>query len=486
MQEESSQASVGNFVKPEYYFRNLDADIAASLITACADVALVMDDQGVICDLAFGNENLLNHGYQHWIGKRWTDTVTVESRPKVEALLREAGSGTARHWRHVNHPSSDGADLALSYAVVQLQHTGKRMRKGSHAIALGRDLSASVALQQRLVSAQLSMERDYWRLRHVETRYRLLFQMASEAVLILDAATGRLEEANPAATLMLGEAVQRPGWTLANNLADASVEPVRVLMERVRTSGKSENARIQLGNGQDPQTLGISLFRQENATHFMLRLTPAESPVNDARISGAQMLLQVMERAPDGFVVTDPNGRILTANHAFLDMVQLASEALVRNESLERWLGRSSVDLSVLISNLRQSGSVRLFATTLRGEYGVMSDVEISAVAVAEGDQPCIGFAIRDVARRLSNDNRTHRELPRSAGQMTELVGRVPLRDIVRETTDLIEQLCIEAALELTHDNRASAAEMLGLSRQSLYVKLRRFGVGDALAEGER
>ena len=42
--------------------------------------------------------------------------------------------------------------------------------------------------------------------------------------------------------------------------------------------------------------------------------------------------------------------------------------------------------------------------------------------------------------------------MPRSAEQLTELVGRVPLKDIVSETTDLIEQLCIETALE--HDRR--------------------------------
>jgi DNA-binding NtrC family response regulator len=66
---------------------------------------------------------------------------------------------------------------------------------------------------------------------------------------------------------------------------------------------------------------------------------------------------------------------------------------------------------------------------------------------------------------------------------MTELVGRMPLKDIVRETTDLIEQLCIEAALQLTGDNRASAAEMLGLSRQSLYIKLRRFDMVDGSIE---
>jgi DNA-binding NtrC family response regulator len=66
---------------------------------------------------------------------------------------------------------------------------------------------------------------------------------------------------------------------------------------------------------------------------------------------------------------------------------------------------------------------------------------------------------------------------------MTELVGRMPLKDIVRDTTDLIEQLCIESALKLTNGNRASAAEMLGLSRQSLYVKLRRFDLVDGSAD---
>ena len=153
-----------------------------------------------------------------------------------------------------------------------------------------------------------------------------------------------------------------------------------------------------------------------------------------------------------------------------------------RGQSLGRWLGRTGVDLNVLISNLRQRGAVRLFATVMRGEYGSATEVEISGVAISEGEQPCLGFTIRDVSRRLSAEVRTTgagREMPRSVGQMTELVGRVPLKDIVRDTTDLIEQLCIEAALELTHDNRASAAEMLGLSRQSLYVKLRRFNIGD-------
>jgi len=185
-------------------------------------------------------------------------------------------------------------------------------------------------------------------------------------------------------------------------------------------------------------------------------------------------------------VVTDLKGQILSVNPAFLDLVQLPNEAQARGESIERWLGRPGVDLSVLMSNLRQHGSVKLFATTLRGEDGSNIEVEISGVSVPHAELPCLGFMIRNVGWRLSSRPRINQDLPRSVEQLTELVGRVPLKDLVQESTDLIEKLCIEAALQLTHDNRASAAEMLGLSRQSLYVKLHRYGLGDLVAEQEK
>ncbi|NRB34849.1 MAG: transcriptional regulator PpsR, partial [Rhodobacteraceae bacterium] len=60
-----------------------------------------------------------------------------------------------------------------------------------------------------------------------------------------------------------------------------------------------------------------------------------------------------------------------------------------------------------------------------------------------------------------------------------DLVGQAPLKEIVAATSDVVEKMCIETAIELTRNNRAAAAEMLGLSRQSLYVKLRKFGLLD-------
>ena len=471
---------LGHFDQPELFLAGLDADTAASLISAAADVALILDEAGIIQDMAFASDELKGHGNLDWLGKSWLQTVTVESQPKVQEMLKEAALGGSTKWRHINHPSANKADLALSYTIVPVtRESGRR-----HSVAFGRDLRSQVALQQRLVSAQLSMERDYWRLRHVETRYRLLFQVASEAVLILDARSEKIEEANPAAYALLGDKARAAGWTFAESLDSLSVPGVQQLFAALRSNGRAEAITVCFAGSPDVYALSGSLFRQENSTHFLVRITTTRPLDVASENSTTHLLMKALENAPDAFVMTDMEGRVLSVNRAFLELTQLASEALVRGESLQKWLGRSGVDVNVLVSNLKQRGTVRLYATTMQGEYGAKADVEISAVSITTGDQPCLAFTIRDVGRRLAGETQAvSKDVARSPGQMTELVGRVPLRDIVRETTDLIEELCIQAALELTGDNRAAAAEMLGLSRQSLYVKLRRFGVSDALSE---
>ena len=134
-------------------------------------------------------------------------------------------------------------------------------------MAVGRDLRAMAALQQRLVAAQQSMERDYARLRHVETRYRLLFQVTAEAVLIVDASSHKVVEANPAAAQLLGESVKRlVGRTFLEGLDQATADEVRTLLTRVETTGRAENVRARLTDGQRELLVYAALFRQENAS----------------------------------------------------------------------------------------------------------------------------------------------------------------------------------------------------------------------------
>ena len=177
----------------------LDAKAVTRLVGASSDLALVLDDEGTIIEVVSQRDELSARGAREWIGRPWVQTVTVESRQKVEALLRDAqAAADAARWRQVNHPGKDGDDLPLLYSTMRVVRDDSHAGKG-RIVAFGRDLRDSVALQRRLIESQQAMERDYWRYREAETRYRHLFETTSEAVLIVDGSTLKLVEANPVA-----------------------------------------------------------------------------------------------------------------------------------------------------------------------------------------------------------------------------------------------------------------------------------------------
>ncbi|MFN0218704.1 MAG: transcriptional regulator PpsR [Hyphomicrobium sp.] len=478
MDTQSARAALDAFRAPKKTLGDLDAEAAAKLIVAAADIAVVVDAKGVIRDVAVGSEDLVAEGWGKWVGQRWIDTVTVESRVKIEEMLRAAiGAKQLPRSRQVNHPSRSGGDVPIRYSAIEVGENGR-------IVAVGRDLRAVAALQQKLVETQQNMEREYSRLRHAETRYRLLFQVAGEAVLVVDAASMKIVESNPAATRLLSAAVKRLGGRSFPELFDAeSSKIIHAHLAAVRGAGRSEDVVAKLSEGKQEFVVAASLFRQENVSHFLVRLSPVGVSRTSNSAADRSRVFDFVDKLPDGFVVTDFDCNILKVNSAFLEIAQIASEEQAVGERLDRWLGRHDVDVKVLADNLKDRGTIRNFATVIRGEFGSYEDVDVSAVSVAGGDAPCLGFTVRLTGRKPEPIISGRRDLPRSVEQMTELVGRVSLKELVRDTTDIIERLCIEAALELTGDNRASAAEMLGLSRQGLYSKLRRYGLGDLNGE---
>ena len=469
------------FQAPKETLGDLDAEAAATVIATAADVALVLNAQGVIQDLAFPRAELASEftDAAEWAGRSWADMLIEESRPKVRALLDEATGTTTSRWRQLNHRASTGAEFPILYSVVKIG--------SDRFVAVGRDLRTLATLQQRLVEAQMSMERDYSRLRHVETRYRILFQTSAEPVLVLDATTDKVVEANPAATRLFGDSVGRMiGNGFPANLTAEGLQSLRALSTSVRAGHAVEDLRVRMTDTNLEFVVSTSLFRQAATAFYLVRFTPShiQGALPQPSVANAR-LAKFARNAPDRFVLTDVEGRIQSVNIAFLQMAQLITEDQPRGEELDRWLGRSDVDMRVVIANLRQHGSVHLFSTVLRGELGATIEVEVSAISQLDDKEMSFGFAIRNVGRRLVSTTGEQRTLSRSPEQLKDLIGRVPLKDIVRDTTDVIERLSIEAALELTGDNRAAAAEMLGLSRQSLYVKLRRFGLADAASESD-
>ncbi len=462
---------MNNTTSPAHVLGQLNPDEVAHIVQASADISLTLNRDGVIQSIAFGNPDLRSPNLEGWVGKNWLDVVTSESRPKIQALLQDANETSLSRFRQINVPSPGSADLPLLCATLKIGSTGQ-------IIALARDLREISLLQQRLVDAQQAIERDYTRLRQLETRYRVLFEMASEAVIVLDANTFKIIEANPRAADLLGDSVKKlNGRLLMDYLTKGDRIQVQSLLSKVAYTSTVADLNTSIQSGQEVY-LSAAPFRNENQSLILVTLKRAGEFIDRQDSSAQSLVIQALENAPDGFIVTNSAGKILTANQAFLRLIMSDKLEQILNESLDRWLERSSVDLRVMLSNLQEKGAIKLFATSIRDSFGTLHPVEISAVSVPY-PHACLGFTIREVGSRIRSKIQPEESITRSSEELTQLVGRLPLKEIINETTDLIEQLCIKAALDLTRGNRVSASEMLGLSRQSLYIKLRKYNLSD-------
>jgi transcriptional regulator PpsR len=338
-------------------------------------------------------------------------------------------------------------------------------------IAIGRNLNAVVELQSRLIAAQQAMEQEYWKLREVETRYRLLFDASTEAVLLLRADTLRIMEANPAAIRALGLG---RGRDLLPEMAAEEREPFQAMLQRVRQAGRAPGVLLHLGAERSGWLVRASLMTSEPGPIFLMQLTPAGSNQAADRDAGAAGLDAFIDRLPDAVVVIDRDGTVRRANRAFQDLAQVGGEGALLGEPLGRWLSRPGADLGVLLANLNRHGSVRLFATAVQGELGGETEVEISAVGNSPSRPNQIVLLLRDVGRRMAGSE-TGGNLQAAVAAVIGQSGNASLRSLVRDTVGLVERHYIEAALELSHGNRTAAAEILGMRRQGFYKKLAQY-----------
>jgi transcriptional regulator PpsR len=438
------------------------------------DVTILLDMEGVIRDANFSS-SIPEDGAAAWLGRPWVDTVV--GGEKVRRMIDDAVKSGVSAFRQITQRFPSGLELPMEYTTLLL---GGR----AGLMAIGKNLQAVAELQTRLIDAQQTMERDYWKLREVETRYRLLFETSNEAVVLVRETNLRIVEANPAALEALGlgrnASEDAVGREILSELPPQERDPFHAVLLRVREQGKAPGIVVHLGHDRIAWIVRASLINSEPGPIFLLQLARAGQPPLHPKQTAVVPLEDILDRLPDGFVLIDREGVIQRANRAFLDLVEISSMRALIGERLSRWLWRPGADLSVLLANVHRHRLVRLFSTTLHGELGGEAQVEIAAAGSSDVEPQCVGLLIRDVGRRLQPGTDDKR-LVAALGSITEQIGKTSLRELVDSTTEIVERHHIKAALEMANGNRTAAAEILGLSRQSLYAKLNRYSLDGSL-----
>ncbi|MBT8457660.1 MAG: transcriptional regulator PpsR [Rhodobacteraceae bacterium] len=446
-------------------------DVLGDIIATAGDIGIVISDVGQVLSVLVNPTHPHFGNLSHWVGNDIRDFLTVESVPKLEAQLTAFSSGTApARGMELNHSDSGDWEFPVRYTLHQIGPDGA-------LLMLGRDLRPIAEMQQQLVRAQMALERDYEAQREFDTRFRVLMDSIPDPVVFVSMETGKITDINAPACALLGG---KPS-DLGNNAFAQEFETRKKgeLIDTLASLALSDTAKpieVTSRRTRKPLLMSPVMFRAAGERFLLCRLENADEAEQtpDALTENLNGLYQ---EGVDAIVFTDRDGVIQAANEAFLNLADVAHVTLVRGKSLADYLARGSIDSKVLIENATRAGHMSLYATKLSSEFGAETAVEISATYLNDRANPALVFVIRDASRvdavrrpgvSVSDDGMRN---------VMELVGSATLKDIVSDTTDVVEKMCIETAVELTRNNRVAAAEMLGLSRQSLYVKLRKYGL---------
>lgn len=452
----------------------IEPEFLSSIIAAASDIALVVSAEGMILSVVVNAHSDTFGNLKHWEGRAVTEFLTRESAPKFEKAHEAYLLGEVpKKQLELNH--SDNA--VWQYPV---RYTFHRFGHENAALLLGRDLRPIAETQQQLVQAQIALEQGYEARREYDARYRVLLTHTKQAVVFVSVQSGRVEDANDAAGLLLGlssEALK--GSSFAQHFADRStVELTESLMNATLSE---DEGRVTLTAGRTKASVLVHpvVFRAGGQRVLMCRMT-TQATEAERTDTASDHALALFRSGSDAMLFMTPKGVMISVNESFMDLVGAAHLSDVVGRSLSDFLGRGQIDLSVLTEQRQRAGSMRIYSTRLVNELGARLAVEISATHLTDMDVPAIGCVIRDVSRTETARTASHpaATVPTEpARNVMDLVGSASLKDIVAETTDVVEKMCIETAVELTSNNRVAAAEMLGLSRQSLYVKLRKYGL---------
>ena len=436
-------------------------ELARTMVSLGGDIALVIDDSGVVRRVDQRASTPLARDAHTWIGHHWTETVTSECKGKVERLMAEASTTCATRKREVNHPSGDGATVPVAYTAMRLGVRGP-------ILAVGRDLGLSAALQQKFMGAQKEMERNYAQARQAEARYRLLFQVATDAVIVVDGSTLNIIEANQSASELFDVALaQLVGQNAAFGFERHSRDTVTAALVNALKNGQSTETRAKLLGRISSTSVTATPFRVIDAQQLLVRIRTTEQLGSSANLGAT--LARLVDSASDGVAVTDIEGAVLAANPAFLKIVQASTEAAVRGHPLSDWLSLPNESFADLLARVGCEGMLGYTPSQVLAQDAVIKSVEVSATLLSEIDPPCIGFSIRLVPATPERAISVAVEPMQAAVQvLCDQVGSAALPELMRRASEILQRNFIRMAMERAGADLNKAATMLGINRQQL------------------
>ena len=450
------------------YEKQITPDIYTKIISDFGDINIILDSNGKILKINTPTKSNIK-SLNSWINKNIYDFLTIESKEKLIfqlTTISDINQSTTK-WFELNHISEDTGEFPVKYK-------GFKAADKKNIILIGNDLSPIAEIQKKFVNSQLALEREYSRYRSFETKYKALIDFSEEPLVMLDGVLGKILNLNNSAAKIINEKKEKLIGTLLSKFFNFENNDEFIELLKSEEVLKSYNL-----NRNKPNKINFnfqsSIFRAENEVCIIVRLKKdIENKLKENKFDN--ILNNFYDKTRDGIVFTDSSGIIRHVNDSFISLCKIENPQLLIERPLSDFLARGIVDLKVLIEAALQNGSTMPFKTQLISNYDIRTDIEITSTnsSTSFGDYICFLISHKPNENEPENNLSENVVSEKATKKIMKLVGSAPLKELVADTSDIVEKICIETAIKMTNNNRVATAEMLNLSRQSLYVKLRK------------
>ena len=457
----------------ESYENRTTSDIYTNIISEFGDINIFLDSKCKILQIKTPAGSILKN-LKSWVNKNIYDFLTIESKEKLNFHLTSLSdlSQSSTKWFELNHISEITGEFPVKYK-------GFKVANKKNVILIGNDLSPVAEIQKKFVNSQLALEREYSKYRSFETKYKALIEFSEEPLFLLDGVTGKILNVNDSAAKIINEKREKLVGTPLSKFFNFknNNEFIELLKSNEFVKNYSSNKSIKSKINFNLQS---SIFRAENEVCIIVRLQK-ENEIKVKENEFNNILNKFYDNTRDGIVFTDSLGTIKYVNDSFISLCKIENEQLLIERPFSDFLARGIIDMKVLIEATMENGSTMPFKTQLISNYDIKTNIEITSTktSINFGDYICFLISHRPNESETETENKTNENVvsEKATKKIMKLVGSAPLKDLVADTSDIVEKICIETALKMTKNNRVATAEMLNLSRQSLYVKLRKYNL---------
>jgi PAS domain S-box-containing protein len=243
--------------------------------------------------------------------------------------------------------------------------------------------------------------------RDSEVRYRRLFEAAQDGILILDADSGAITDANPFITEILGYSPQdligKRLWEIG---AFFDVVASKAAFEELQRKEyiRYENLPLQAKDGQLREVEFISnvyLVDLKKVIQCNIRNITKRREAEKALIESEIRYRRLFEAAQDGILILDADsGAITDANPFLIEMLGYASEDLIGKRLWEVSAFTDRVASKSAFEELQQKGYIRHENLPLETKDGQSRQVEFVSNVYFVDSKKVIQCNIRDITKR--------------------------------------------------------------------------------------